>query len=190
MYRGRTEKHSTKSIRTRHAREEALLARPRLLVGLVWNLDFLVALVLCSLILLPGGCKSRTSTDSDATAPRLLWREEALEFRGTSIKLGFRGETSASGSSIEPVAAISRDAAPVADAMVFIALTAPGGTTTENALLANEAATLYEPPSGQTPALYTAGRLSWPESAGSPAARFRVVLPDAEEDFIREVAAP
>lgn len=147
----------------------------------------LAALLVCSLMIPLGGCAQGTPQTRPTVQP-LVWSEKNIEFQGATIDLGFR-EVAAPGRSVEPVAAITRDGAPIAGAMVFISLVASGGSESAQRS-SDEASALYEPPGEQTPALYTAGELRLPEGAARPAVRFRIALPDAEEDFTREVPLP
>jgi hypothetical protein len=96
-----------------------------------------------------------------------VWAEKGIEHAGATIDLGVR-------KSVEPVAAITMGGEPVAGAMVFV----------------NETPTLYEPAKGKTPALYAAGKVELAKDAEKRVARFRIVLPDADEDFTRMVPLP
>jgi hypothetical protein len=149
----------------------------------------LAALLLSSLIIPLGGC-ARASPDPGAAAPPLVWGEKDIEFRGATIDLGFRDAALSAGRSVEPVATITRNGASVPGAMVFIALIPSPGSASDNERLIDEAPARYEPPGQQSPALFTAGELPLPEGAAPPAVRFRIVLPDADEDFTREIPLP
>jgi hypothetical protein len=144
-------------------------------------------LLLSSLILSLAGCRSRPAPDPEAAAPPIAWSEEAIDFHGTTIKLGFRGGAAAD-RLVEPVVTIMRNGAPVPGAMVFIASMTANSKATQHFF--DETPALYEPPTQQTPALYSAGRLRLPKGALSPAVRVRIVLPDAEEELIHEIPLP
>jgi hypothetical protein len=148
------------------------------------------ALLLCSLLIPLGGCTGRPSPDADAASPLLNWSGEAIEFRGAKIRLGFRGAAGTADRSMEPVANITRDGAPVPGAMVFIALIASSGKASDAERLLEEAPAIYELPTQQTPALYTTGKRQLPDGVVPTAVRFRIVLPEAEEDFTREIPPP
>ncbi len=153
------------------------------------------AAFLCGWVASWSGCANRQSSEPEqAAVTPLVWSVEGIEFHGATIRLGYRAATTSADRSVEPVAAISRGGAPVPDAMVFITLIATGseagGEAREEQATDNESATLYEPPDQQTPGLYTAGRRQRPDDSETHAVRFRVVLPEIEEDFTREIPLP
>ena len=142
--------------------------RPRLRFGLVLALSLLA------------GCGSTTnappSPPPPPPGPAATWVESDIEHEGAKIALGHRGD--------EPVAAITRDGKPVANAMVFCTLLTAEGEPADE-----EVATTYEPAAGKDPPLYVTG--SWKRPAIGPVAvRFRVVLPDAERDWTHVVQLP
>jgi hypothetical protein len=118
-----------------------------------------------------------------------LWVEEGIEHAGMKISLGYRGAAAAD-SDVEPIAAITQNGKPVAGAMVFTSLVAAGSDTKNREPTTGEAATVFEPAGGQTPALYASGKLHLPEGQSPHAVRFRIVLPGADEDFIRKISVP
>jgi hypothetical protein len=150
------------------------------------------AAFLCGWVASWSGCTNRQSSEPEQAAvpPPLVWSTEGVEFHGATIRLGYRAATTSADRSVEPVAAISRGGAPAPDAMVFITLIATGSEAREEQATNNESATLYEPPDQQTPGLYTAGRRQRPDNSEAHAVRFRVVLPEIEEDFTREIPLP
>lgn len=100
--------------------------------------------------------------------------EQDIEHEGAEISLGRRGE--------EPVAAITRDGKPVANAMVFCSPLDGDGKP-----IGDEAATTYEAAAGNAPPLYVTDPRARPAS-GPLLIRFRIVLPDAEQEFTRDIA--
>ena len=95
-------------------------------VGLAFGLSVLLA-----------GCGGSSLQPTPAPSPvtkPVTWIEQDIEHEGMKISLGHRGQ--------EPVAAITRDGQPIANAMVFCTLLSAGG----------EVATVYESPSGKGPA--------------------------------------
>lgn len=130
--------------------------RPRLRSGLPLGL------------LLLAGCGENASQPPAAPPPAanpVTWIEQDIEHEGMKISLGHRGQ--------EPVAAITRDGQPVANAMVFCTLLSAGG----------EVATVYESPAGTEPGLYAPG-------SQQLQIRFRIVLPEVEKEWTREIAIP
>ena len=84
----------------------------------------------------------------------LTWSKELKE-QGYDISLGYHGTGLLAGGKVEPAVQITRDGKPVADAKVFNALLEANGKT----VLAEEVATVYEPPSGDEPSHYAQGAL-------------------------------
>ena len=107
--------------------------------------------------------------------PAATWVEN-IEYEGAKIALGHRGE--------EPLAAIIRDGQPVANAMVFCTPLSAEGKPVDD-----EVATVYQPAAGKDPAIYAAG--PWKRPASGPIlVRFRIVLPEVDEDWTRDVELP
>jgi hypothetical protein len=77
------------------------------------------------------------------------------------ISLGHRGQ--------EPVAAITQDGQPVANAMVFCS--------------SGEVATVYESPNGKESGLYL-------PNDSQRRVRFRIVLPEMEKEWTRDIEIP
>jgi len=118
------------------------------------------------------------------TPPAVTWVEKEIEHAGNTISLGVRAEPKST-SSLEPVVAITRDGKPVDNAMVFDRLV----SADDGQPRGDEVATVYEPAAGSEPALYAQGKLAWPE-AGKCKVRFRIVLPNVDEDWQRDVELP
>lgn len=145
-----------------------------------------VALLCCGALCMSGCFTRSESPPPSAASEPLAWVEERLENNGAVIMLGFRGPGTPS-SKWEPVAAITdHDGKPVAGAMVFVQFVTADAKETQGP----EFATQYEPGSEQAPALYTPGKLPAPEGASTPSVRFRIVLPESEEDFVQEIPLP
>ena len=139
---------------------------------------------------LVAGCGRSVSTPATAPRPLLLWVEEGIEHAGMKISLGYRGSTAAADSDVEPIAAITHDGEPVASAMVFTSLVAADSDAKKREPTTGEAASVFEPAGEQTPSLYTSGKLQLPQGPSPHAVRFRIVLPGAGEDFVREISLP
>jgi hypothetical protein len=103
----------------------------------------------------------------------LMWRQE-LDEQGYHIALGHHGRTLRAGHEVEPAVQITREDRPVADAQVYNALLSSDART----VLANEAATVYEPPTSEEPAHYAQGALKIPADARKVVIRYRIVLPE------------
>jgi hypothetical protein len=131
------------------------------------------------------GCPRSASSTRESSAPAITWQEEGLSHGGANIKLGVRQASNPTADSIEPVAAITADGQPVAGAMVFVSLVDPAK---ESADSPGEVPTLYEPGSDDAPALYTPGPLEL--RAGTTGVRYRIVLPEVNDDFTHEISLP
>lgn len=143
------------------------------------------ATAVTSLLALVAGCEHRSSTPTETTDP-LEWVERGIEHKGLAIALGYRRGRESVERSFEPVASITRDGKPVADAMVFCRLLSADGRVT----LRDEVATVYEPSVGRDPALYAQGRLPAPEGASPCVVRFRVILSDVDQEWTRDMQVP
>ena len=80
------------------------------------------------------------------------------------------------GGDVEPAVQVTRDGQPVADAQVFNALLEDDGET----VLAEEVATVYEPPTSDEPAHYAQGSLKIPSGTRQATIRYRIVLPEGK----------
>ena len=129
------------------------------------------------------GCGSFSTPSTQVQKP-VHWLEQGIDHEGTRIDLGYRGERTSA--EIEPVAVITRQGKPVSDAMVFVQLVSADGKET----FGDEAATVYEPGVGKAPALYAPGPLKVSEGDASRVVRFRVVLPEVDVDWTRDVKLP
>ena len=112
--------------------------------------------------------------------PAPTWLEKDIEHEGATISLGYRGEIG-NDRRVQPVAAIRQDGKPVAGAMVFCMLVAEEGEP-----IGQEMPTVYEQGAGGA-GLYIAPELQLPERGTQYIVRFRIVLPDAEQDLTREM---
>lgn len=111
-------------------------------------------------------------THSHTGDDALVW-EQDVEHAGYVIKLGHHGEHLHAGEEVEPAVSIEKDGEPVADAQVFNALASADGA----AVVADEVATVYEPPTAEEPAHYAQGGLTIPAGADKVVIRFRILLP-------------
>jgi hypothetical protein len=143
----------------------------------------LFTLVACCALAGCGGSASSPQPGPSVEVPAKpapTWLEKDIEHEGATISLGYRGQIGKD-RSVQPVAAIRQDGKPVAGAMVFCMLVAEEGEP-----IGQEMPTFYEPEAGGE-ALYIAPELQLPESGTQYIVRFRIVLPDAEQDLTREM---
>lgn len=145
---------------------------------------FGLLILVLNILLMSAGCMSNSSVNSKVPLP-LMWTEEGIKHEGVTIALGYRSSQE-SDRSIEPIAAITRDGAPVANAMVFCSLVSADG----GEVIGEESATVYEPASGKTPALYGQAKLNPSQKNALYVVRFRVLLPDIDQAWTREVKIP
>jgi len=115
-----------------------------------------------------------THSHSEGPDETLVWKSE-LDEAGYKISLGHHGVLLLAGSQVEPAVQVTRDGAPVADAQVFSTLLDEDGD-----VLAEEVATVYEPPAGEEPAHYAQGKLKIPPGTRAAKFRFRIVLPEGK----------
>lgn len=133
---------------------------------------------------------AKTKVDSRAESPvedgtndGVEWVEKGIAHEGFTIDLGYRIEDADGTQSVEPVAKITRDKAPVANAMVFNSLVpAAGGEAT-----GEEVATVYEVAPNSDAAWYAQGKLRLPDGAILWVVRFRVILPNSQQAITRDV---
>ena len=112
----------------------------------------------------------------------LTWSKELKE-QGYDISLGYHGTSLLAGGKVEPAVQITRDGKPVADAKVFNALLEANGKT----VLAEEVATVYEPPSSDEPSHYAQGALKIPPGTREAVLRFRIILPEGKGERTYDV---
>ena len=117
------------------------------------------------------------ASGGSASDDALTW-SKVLKEQQYDIYLGFHGANLLAGSSVEPAVQIIRDGKAVADAKVFNALFKADGKT----ILADEVATVYEPPTGDEPSHYAQGALKIPPGTREAVIRFRVILPESNEE--------
>lgn len=120
------------------------------------------------------------SADVDA----LMWNKE-IDEQGYKIALGHHGLSLLAGSKVEPAVQITRDGKPVADAKVFNALLDADGKT----VLAEEVATVYEPPTTDEPSHYAQGAFKIPSGTRQATIRYRIVLPEGKGERTYDVPA-
>lgn len=120
------------------------------------------------------------SADVDA----LLWNKE-IDEQGFKIALGHHGLSLLAGSNAEPAVQITRDGKPVDDAKVFNALLDADGKT----VLAEEVATVYEPPTRNEPSHYAQGAFKIPRGTRQAMIRYRIVLPEGKGERTYDVPA-
>jgi hypothetical protein len=122
------------------------------------------------------------SSQGSATDDALLWKK-VVNDEGYQISLGHHGITLLAGGKVEPAVQITRDGKPVADAKVFNSLLEANGKT----MLAEEVATVYEPPSGEEPSHYAQGTLKIPPGTREAVIRFRIELPEGKGERTYDV---
>jgi hypothetical protein len=121
-------------------------------------------------------------SQGNAAGDALLWIK-VLKEQGYDISLGHHGVALLAGSKVEPAVQITRDGKPIADAKVFNALFQADGRT----VLAEEVATVYEPPSSDEPSHYAQGALKIPPGTREAMLRFRIILPEVKEEKTYDV---
>lgn len=105
-----------------------------------------------------------------------VWQEPELSHAGLTIAVGHRRRTPES-DEWEPAVMIRREGKPFADAMVFHAIVSADGEKT----LSDEVATVFE--SSPDSPVYAQAKHRLPKDPGPASVRFRVVLPDATEEW-------
>jgi hypothetical protein len=105
----------------------------------------------------------------------LVWQKEISD-QGYDIHLGHHASVLLAGAEVEPAVEILQAGKPIADAQVFNSLLAADGET----VLAEEVATVYEPPTDDEPAHYAQGGLKIPPGTRDAVLRYRIVLPEGK----------
>lgn len=103
-----------------------------------------------------------------------------------TISLGHRDANQHEDGWLEPIVAITKDGRPVADAMVFCRLV----STPKSAPVGDEIATVYEVDPSGTQGRYAQSKLRLPENDAEFAVRFRIILPETDEEWTRDVVLP
>jgi len=114
----------------------------------------------------------------------LVWQRENIDHAGFTISLGYHGIRLHQGEQVEPAISITRDGRPVADAQVFNSLL----DAETKSPIADEVATVYEPPTEMEPAHYAQGGLKLPSDADRVIIRYRMILPDDGGQWVQDVA--
>lgn len=123
-----------------------------------------------------------TGLQGNAAHDALTWSKELKE-QGYDISLGYHGTSLLAGGKVEPAVKITRDGNPVADAKVFNALLEANGKT----VLAEEVATVYEPPTSDEPPHYAQGSLKIPPGTREAVMRYRIILPEGKGEHTYDV---
>lgn len=131
------------------------------------------------------GCHSR-SADRPAARPEVVWVEDDIPHDDVRISLGYRPVRSDDGTLPHPVARITRDGEPVANAMVFCGIVS--GDSGEK--VGDEVATEYRSSPAADTGYYVQSGLQWPENGVRYRIRYRIVLPDSEQVWTREMSLP
>lgn len=147
------------------------------------SLGYCVAIGLVMIAALVGCWRSTNSIPGGGPPP--VWVEKEIEHAGMTLSLGYRGDAPQAGKAFEPVAMITRDGRPVADAMVFVSL-----LDGAEADAGEDQATVYEISQDRKAGHYAQGELQAPAGAQSCTVRFRIVFADAQEDWTRDVEMP
>jgi len=122
------------------------------------------------------------SSGNAASGDTLLWLKQINE-QGYDLALGHHGSVLLAGDKVEPAVQVTQKGQPVADAKVFNALLAGDGKT----VLAEEVATVYEPPTSEEPSHYAQGSLEIPPGTREAILRYRIVLPEGKGEYTYEV---
>ena len=148
--------------------------------------SLLALLALCPSFVV--GCVPVSRRGSEVDEHRdgqVVWVEKGIAHEDVVIDFGYRNEVADGVRWIEPVAVITRDGKPVANAMVFNSLaSAGGGSVTE------EVATRYTPSPDSDTAWYAQGKLLLSDDTAECAVRFRIVLPSSQQAWTREITLP
>ncbi|MCH7728795.1 MAG: hypothetical protein IH991_20270 [Planctomycetes bacterium] len=112
-----------------------------------------------------------------------MWVEKGIRYEAVIIDLGYRDKVADGARWLEPVAMITRDRAPVANAMVFNSLVSADSSD----VIGEEVATVYEPSPDSDTAWYTQGKLRFPDGISQCVVRFRIVLPNSQQAWTRDV---
>jgi len=142
-----------------------------------------ICLMICSTI---AGCGRRPGGEADG----ITWVEKGVDRNDVTIDFGYRTPPKSGsrfgGGAVEPVARITRDGVPAADAMVFVSLAAPKGEQN----VADEEPTVYEFSQQTADAYYAQALLNPPSDKAECVVKFRIVLPDGENEWTHEVTLP
>jgi hypothetical protein len=122
-----------------------------------------------------GGSLPGHGSGGAASDDALVWLKQIKE-QGYELALGHHGTQLLAGGHVEPAVQITREGQPVADAKVFNALLEGDGKTT----MAEEVATVYEPPTDDEPSHYAQGSLKIPPGTRQAILRYRIVLPEGK----------
>ncbi len=123
------------------------------------------------------------SVDDPQVDDRFVWVEKETRHEGVMIELGYRVTSDDGAQWLEPVAKLTRDGVPVANAMVFNSLVSSGGSD----VIGQEVATVYETSPDSDAALYAQGKLQLPDGTSRCVVRFRIVLPGNDDAWTRDV---
>lgn len=113
----------------------------------------------------------------------VVWVEKRIEHEDVEIDLGYQIENEEGAQWLEPIAVITRDEAPVANAMVFNSLASTDGSN----VIAEEISTVYGPSADNESDWYAQGRLRLPSGTSQCVVRVRVVLPDSTQAWTHDM---
>lgn len=120
-----------------------------------------------------------THTDAD----KLHWPKENIQLQDYLVSLGHHGNHFHKGDSIEPAVMITKNGSDVVDATVFNSLVSADGSN----VIAEEAKMVFEPKTESEPAHYAQGKLEIPKDSEGLKIRFRIKLPDVQEESVHEI---
>lgn len=122
---------------------------------------------------------AKSVASEDNVTNQVVWVEKGMTQEDVEIDLGYRRQVVNDVLWLEPVAVITRDGTPVADAMVFNRL----NLTKSNDEGADELATLYGHAADSDILCYAHGKLRVPAGVSQCAIHFRIVLPDGQQTW-------
>lgn len=114
---------------------------------------------------------------AESGAVELVWVEKGIRHEDVEVDLGYQINVEEGVRWLEPFVVITRDGAPVPNAMVFNSLVSSG----ESDMYADEVATVYARSPSADMACYSQGKLRLPDGNSEQKVRFRIVLPSSEE---------
>jgi len=143
--------------------------------------------VLLLSLLLTSACRrpapsTVTKSPRQASPDSIKWLDRDLDAEGMKVAVGHRRAPDETGNTLEPIVVLTKNNEPLAGAMVFLQLLSGDG-----AALGEDMATVYEPAWMQKPACYTA-KLSLPADVKSASLRVRIILPDSDKEWSKEIA--
>ncbi len=115
----------------------------------------------------------------------LNWQKREIDIEGYLITIGHHGDHFHGGDLIEPAAMITQNGEVVEDAVVRVSLV----STADEAVLAEEEKTIFEPATQSEPAHYAQCKMQIPIRTEKFLIRFRIELPGIKEPQVLDISA-